>query len=199
MRHCLLAAALLLLSVCTGLTQPSANSRPQARTWRQVATEADRTRLRDWRRAWTEALRAANAACSSAPSRAIAALPGPAIPNGTYRCRLTKLGARTPGLLDYVAYPAFACRVRQEGEVQGFAKLTGSQRQAGLLFPHDGLRSVFLGTLILGDETRAMQYGADSERDVAGYLERVGPGRWRVVMPYPRFESLVDVLELVPA
>ena len=29
--------------------------------------------------------------------------------------------------------------------------------------------------------------------------ERVGDNRWRLIMPYPRFESTLDVLELVPA
>ena len=37
-----------------------------------------------------------------------------------------------------------------------------------------------------------------STRDVAGYVERIGPSRWRLVMPQPHFESKVDVMELVP-
>ena len=61
------------------------------------------------------------------------------------------------------------------------------------------VRQVFLGTLVLGDEQRAMQYGRDPDRDVAGFVEKIGPNRWRLVMPYPAFESLTDVLELVPA
>jgi hypothetical protein len=44
-----------------------------------------------------------------------------------------------------------------------------------------------------------MQYGRDSERDVAGYVERIGPNRWRLIMPRPAFESVMDVMELVPA
>jgi hypothetical protein len=102
-------------------------------------------------------------------------------------------------MLDYVAYPDFACRVQQQGQVQTFAKLTGSQRQVGLIFPFDAMRQVFLGTLMLGDEARAMHYGVDPERDVAGYVERIARGRWRLVMPSPRFESQLDVMELVPA
>ena len=39
---------------------------------------------------------------------------------------------------------------------------------------------VFLGTMMLGDETRALDYGRDPVRDVAGLLERVGPRRWRL-------------------
>jgi hypothetical protein len=89
--------------------------------------------------------------------------------------------------------------VKQERELQGFAKLTGSQRPIGLIFPGDAVRQVFLGTLVLGDESRAMQYGRDRERDVAGWVERIGPSRWRMLMPAPHFESWMDVMELVPA
>ena len=34
---------------------------------------------------------------------------------------------------------------------------------------------------------------------MAGFVERVGPRRWRIAFPYPAFESNLDVLELVPA
>lgn len=126
------------------------------------------------------------------------AVPGPAIPNGVYRCRVIKLGAKSAGNLDYVAYPGFTCRVRPERDLQRLGKLTGSQRYVGLIFPGDPMRNVFLGTLALGDETRALQYGQDQQRDVAGYVERIGPNRWRLVMPQPQFESQVDVMELSP-
>jgi hypothetical protein len=58
---------------------------------------------------------------------------------------------------------------------------------------------VFLGTIVLGDEQRALQYGRDTERDVAGYVERIGADRWRLIMPRPHFESQMDVMELVPS
>ena len=121
------------------------------------------------------------------------------IPNGQYRCRVIKVGAKQPGLLDYIAYPAFRCRIQQERNLQGFAKLTGSQRPVGLVFPSEATRQVFLGTLVLGDEARAMQYGNDPDRDLIAWVERIGPNRWRMVFPSPRFESLTDVIELVPA
>ena len=38
----------------------------------------------------------------------------------------------------------------------------------------------------------------DKKRDMAGYVERIGPVRWRLVMPAPHFESLLDVIELTP-
>ena len=175
------------------------------RDWRQVATQDDRDRLSDWRGAFVSALAAARASGNAAEIaregvllQPDAALGGGPIPNGNYRCRVIKLGAKSAGLLDYVAYPAFACRIRQEKDVQGFAKLTGSQRPVGLVFPGDMMRQVFLGTLVLGDERRAMQYGRDEERDVAGFVERIGPNRWRLLMPRPHFESQIDVLELIP-
>ena len=184
----------------TGTVIPSA-----ARDWRAIATTDDRERLRDWRDAFVAGLKAARAAGyageiarESVLLEPDAALGGGPIPNGNYRCRVIKLGAKSPGLLDYVAYPAFACRIRQERDLQGFAKLTGSQRHVGLIFPGDAMRQVFLGTLVLGDERRAMQYGRDKERDVAGFVERIGPNRWRMLMPRPHFESQIDVMELVP-
>ena len=205
MRLLLLAAAIAPLGACAAVA-PGGVISHQTRDWRQVVTDADRERLRDWREAWVRGLR--QAAAGGYASRVAAegpllqpdsALGGSGIPNGRYRCRMIKVGAKSDGMLPFVAYQPFACRIKQERDLQGFGKLTGSQRQVGLIFPNDQLRQVFLGTLVLGDEARAMQYGADQERDLAGYVERIGPNRWRLGLPYPRFESMVDVLELVPA
>ena len=206
MRSLILAASLLALTACAEFRQvPGVVAHP-ALDWRQVATEGDRKRLREWRTTFIDALNAARAsghAADLAREGALlepdAALGVPKIPNGMYRCRVIKVGAKTPGMLDYVAYPAFPCRIRAQGELQAFAKTGGSQRQVGMIFPGDALRQVFLGTLVLGDEQRAMQYGRDADRDVAGYVERIGPNRWRLIMPRPTFESLIDVMELVPS
>ena len=127
-----------------------------------------------------------------------AALAAPAIPNGMYRCRVIKLGAKDPGNLDFVSYPGFTCRVKPERQLQRLGKLSGAQRYVGLIFPGDAIRNVFLGTLAFADERRVLQYGQDQKRDVAGYIERIGPNRWRLVMPQPHFESRLDVMELVP-
>ncbi|MCW3796710.1 DUF4893 domain-containing protein [Sphingomonas sp. BN140010] len=200
-----LALSLLPLTACSTIAPKGVITR-STRDWRQVATAADRQRLRNWRTVWINALRQAEAGGHGAEVRREgvllqpdAALGGAGVANGAYRCRLIKLGSRAQGLLPFVAYQPFACRVKQERDLQGFAKLSGSQRQVGLIFPGDQLRQVFLGTLVLGDEARAMQYGVDDARDLAGYVERIGPQRWRLVLPSPRYESLVDVLELVPA
>ena len=58
---------------------------------------------------------------------------------------------------------------------------------------------VFLGTLQLGDEHGVLRYGHDAERDMIGLLERIGERRWRLTLPFPRFESMLDVIEIVPA
>jgi hypothetical protein len=193
-----LAAALLALSAC------ASPPRVQPTDWRTVVTSDDRERLREWRSSFTQALGRARLSHSAEVTREgrlldpDAAIPG-RLPNGAYRCRVIKLGAKSEGLLDYIAYPAFACRVRQERELQGFAKLSGSQRPVGLVFPGDALRQIFLGTLVLGDESRMMQYGRDPDRDVAGWVEQIEPNRWRMILPRPHYESLTDVIELVPA
>lgn len=206
MRPALLAITALMLPACSVVAPPTRMIAEWTRDWRQVATDNDRKRLRDWRQAFVEALDSARKAGHSAEIdregvllRPDAALGGGPIPNGTYRCRTIKLGMRSPGMLAYVSYPAFTCRIRQDKDLQAFAKIGGSQRQVGLVFPGDVLRQVFLGTLVLGDERRAMQYGQDQTRDVAGFVERIGPNRWRLIMPRPHFESQMDVLELVPA
>ena len=206
MTRFLAAAACLTLAGCNVLTGPREIIGSQTSEWRIAATGADRQRLRDWRSAFVEALAKAHAGGNGAAIATEgvlldpdAAIDGAPIPNGDYRCRVIKLGAKQPGLLDYVAYPAFNCRIRQERHLQGFAKMSGSQRPVGVIFPGDAIRQVFLGTLVLGDESRAMQYGRDPDRDLAGFVERIGPARWRMVLPRPAFESTLDVIELIPS
>ena len=204
MRILSLAAIVLALGACT-TTRQAERRALEAADWRSVVTEADTKRLRGWRGDFTRALQKARAAghgtTIEGEGRLLdpdAAIPG-AIPNGNYRCRIIKLGGQGGGLLDYIAYPDFACRVSQDGAVQYFAKLGGSQRPMGRVYRADAMRSVFLGTLLLGDETRPMRYGSDPERSLAGWVERIEPGRWRIVLPAPHFESMTDVIELVPA
>ncbi|MEZ0243776.1 MAG: DUF4893 domain-containing protein, partial [Sphingomonas sp.] len=173
--------------------------------WREVATDGDRERLRNWRKAWNEALPLAVAADPGTiaaepilfdPDRA---LPDATLPAGTYRCRVYKLGKMGSGLSDFTASPAHECVIVAEGALTSFHKMDGNQRPTGLLFTDTKARQVFLGTMILGDETSPLRYGLDATRDVAGYLERIGEKRWRLVLPWPRFESKLDIIELVPA
>lgn len=205
MRPALLLALALATVGCDVIEQPSGLIPRWTTAYKQVISENDRARLRDWRKTFEgglEAARKAGHTAEIAREGALldpdAALAGPAIPNGMYRCRVIKLGAKEADNLDYVSYAGFSCRVRAQRALQRLTKLSGSQRYVGLIFPGDAIRNVFLGTLVLGDERRAMQYGQDEKRDVAGYLERIGAARWRLVMPQPHFESRIDVMELVP-
>jgi hypothetical protein len=126
------------------------------------------------------------------------ALDKPALPVGDYACRVIKMGAQAKGMADFTSYPAFTCRVTRDGALTHFAKVDGSQRPVGTIYADDGRRMIFLGSMMLGDETRPLPYGRDSERDMVGILERVAPARWRIAFPYPQWESMIDVLELVP-
>ena len=197
-----------LLSALPGCATSGAEDAPRASSapdWHEIATPTDRARVRNWRTAWIQAIAKVEASGHGPQLASEGALlqPDAAVnwdnpPAGDYRCRVLKLGAKSAGLLDYVTYPAFDCRIRMENGLMSFAKLTGSQRPLGLFLPDAGNRMVFLGTLQLGDERRALQYGRDRERDMAGIVERTGDRQWRLVLPYPHFESTIDILELVP-
>lgn len=195
-------AALLAVSVTSAPAVAQDGDEPAR--WRDVATERDRARIRGWRRAWVEALgeaRQRNAAevnSAGALFAPDAGLTSPELPPGNYRCRTIKLGSQGNSDLNYVAYPWFSCRVARDGEALSFRRTGGSQRPIGHLYAAGPRRMIFLGSLQLGDERRVLRYGADADRNLAGIVERVGERQWRLVFPRPTFESIVDVIELVP-
>lgn len=197
--------AALLLVGCGNRSVQSASAKPAVADWRRVITSADLDRLRNWRVAFVKGLAEAEAGGQSAKIAREgqllvpdAALDSVGLTSGRYRCRVIKLGSVVAGVAPYTPYPAFDCLVNDEGEVSSFAKIGGSQRPVGLMFD-DGNRKIFLGTMMFGDETRPLEYGRDATRDMAGAVQRVGDRRWRIILPYPRFESVMDVVELVPA
>jgi Domain of unknown function (DUF4893) len=197
----------ILAAGCAAQPVGPAAAVPETGGWRAISSEADRARLRGWRAVWVKALGQARAAGHGGEIAAEAPLLDPdaalapvGLAAGDYRCRTIKLGAPAGGFLPYVAYPAFRCRIDPAGEGGfAFAKLTGSQRPVGRIFPDTAARMVFLGTLALGDEQGTLRYGHDRERDMVGIVERIGERRWRIAFPSPHFESLTDVVELVPA
>lgn len=197
------------LAGCGGrdaVTAPNtASSASDIMNWRMVATKVDRERLRNWRDAWTTGVdrarrkNAAQLAAQGALFDADRALPGALPPPGTYRCRVFKLGAKGTAMADFTRYGDFDCQVDRQAGVSRFYKNSGAQRAMGTIYDDSTSRGVFLGTLQLGDESRPMDYGRDAARDLAGFVDRVGERRWRIMLPYPQFESIVDVIELVPA
>ncbi|MBA4752913.1 MAG: DUF4893 domain-containing protein [Sphingopyxis sp.] len=207
-----LAVALgVTLGACRTVVPPvppsSADTPPDATgSWRATATDADKERIRGWYNSWQVALADARAKGFGADIdregvllQPTAALPNPHLPAGDYRCRTIKVGTQGRGGLSYIAYGWFRCRVASEQGLSSLTKITGSQRPVGLIFPDNLKRQIFLGTLELGDEKMAVNYGSDRMRDMAGLIERIGDNRWRLVLPAPAYESLVDVIELVPA
>jgi hypothetical protein len=203
-----LALICLALAACGGKkvdveSAPAPLAKPD---WRTTITDADMNRLQDWRSAFIKALEKAKAsghgpslsregALLDPDAKLPAALPSP----GTYKCRVIKLGGKGVLMGDYVVYPPAPCRIDDEGGVFGFSMPSGNQRPVGLLFPMEDSRMIFLGTLIIGDEVRALDYGRDSNRDMVGAFERIGPMRWRLILPKPKFESMLDVIEVIPA
>lgn len=176
-----------------------------AEMWRAVATDQDKQRIRTWYMSWKTALSDVRAKgygpqldADPILFKPMAALNDVRLVAGNYRCRTTKLGAKGRSGLAYVQYSWFRCRVESDGNGKLLMKLTGSQRPSGRIFADEFNREVFLGTLALGDEQTAVPYGSDRMRDIAGVIERIGDQRWRMVLPQPAYESLLDVVELVP-
>lgn len=196
-----IALALLVL----GADSAFARDRPVVTDWREIVTGDDRARLRNWREAWIAALAAVRGGDGGTIDRDPAlfqpdgALPYAAPPAGGYRCRVFKLGKRGGASgLAFVTYPAFACRIDADPAGLRLTKLTGSQRPIGIVYPDGAARAVFLGTLVLGDERQPRRYGSDVNRGMAGIVTRIGERRWRLALPEPKFESKLDLIELVP-
>lgn len=173
--------------------------------WKKIATKADQSRLYQWIDALNAgqfgAVRAGEGEKVADPLGlfGINAVSGNSdIPEGLYNCAITKLGGPGGKRLPFIAYPAFKCRVKEEGGRKHFTKMTGSQRTVGWIYPASKRHSIYLGTLFYGYEDKAVPYGQSKERDQAAVLQRIGKDRWRMVFPWPYYESVVDVMELTP-
>jgi hypothetical protein len=189
--------------------EPAPAPSPQAEVgsdWRVVVSAADASNLgrldQAWRLARAEAEDRGFAAEVEAlgplvdPNAGLAARLQPA--PGNWRCRTVKLGARGQDGLAFVDYPPFRCTVElTSGGDLILTKTTGSQRVRGLLYPDTDRRLVFVGAQAWGSDERGYPaYGQMPERDQVGVFERIGPDRYRLVIPWPRVESKLEILEL---
>ena len=208
-----IAAAAAIVGGCETSPKPPPGARPsvevgaplRSEAWKSVATAADEDRLARLGLAWQQALddaKKSNAGDVRREGKLLlprSALPRPEPTPGSYNCRLIKLGQATPRSKPYETFKPFFCYVEVEDDLLTIVKQTGSQRPAGRLWQDDdSTRLVFLGSLALGDETVPVAYGDDPKRDMAGVLERIGPFRWRLVIPWPQSTSKLDVFELTP-
>lgn len=174
--------------------------------WRHIASAGDADRIARVAAAWSAGLaelKKANIVSAVREEGVLldpkAALARPAPTPGSYECRLVKIGAEAKGKPALEKFKPFFCYVEVEGDLFTIVKQTGSERPAGRLWADDEpTRMVFLGSLALGSEDEVKAYGDDPKRDMAGVLERVGPFRWRLVIPWPRDGAKLDVFELTP-
>ena len=210
MLRCMGRAAVRLLGIAAVLaTSSCASGRERAAPpadWRTLVTEADRTRIRTWRDSFVKALTMARTSghadaidAQGQLLRPDAALGDPPPPPGDYRCRVVRLGATAPGQPDFAVTPAEACRIAAADGRLALAKMEGAQRPGGTLYVDGNMRMIFLGTMRMADEPRSLDYGRDLGRNMAGILERIGPQRWRLVLPFPQWGSTLEVVELAPA
>ena len=183
----------------------TAEPQTKADVWNGIATDADENRISRLGLAWQEALQEArrvserDVEAEGALLRPRAALPRPAPTPGSYYCRLIKLGKAQATASGLEKFKPFFCYVEVEDNLLTIVKQTGSQRPAGRLWEDDKPdRLIFLGSLALGDEQQPLAYAEDPKRDMAGVLERIGPFRWGLVMPWPQNSSKLDVFELKP-
>lgn len=178
---------------------------PDAEVWRAIATDQDKQRIRNWYSAWQAAISDARAKgfgpqidADPILFKPMAALNDVNLVAGNYKCRTTKVGSKGRTGLSYVQYGWFRCRVSDDSSGKLLMKVSGSQRPSGRVFADDYNREVFLGTMALGDEQTAVPYGSDRMRDMAAIIERIDERRWRMVIPQPAYESMMDLVELVP-
>lgn len=179
---------------------------PVDESWDAIVSSEDRTRIARTDEAWELGLALARQARFTSAIESEGALLDPlgALPSadptpGSYRCRLVKLGAAEAGDPKFQAYSPFFCYIDLEGDRFTIVKQTGTQRPAGRLYAQGDRSLVYLGSLALGSEREPLAYGDDPERDMAGLFERVGPFRWRLVIPFPRNGGTLDVIELTPS
>lgn len=175
--------------------------------WRQVVNAADAANLSRLDQAWRMARAEADDKGFANEVTALGPLVDPNSgqagrlqpPPGTYRCRTIKMGTKSEVGLAFNPYSYFQCTVElTPGGDLILTKVTGSQRTRGLLYPDTDRRLVFVGAQAWGmDETGFPRYGQMPERDQVGAFERIGANRWRLVIPWPRVESKLEILELV--
>ena len=87
--------------------------------------------------------------------------------------------------------PNFRERHELEGDLESVVMCEAGQLAKIVNQPHPF-------RIVAGNEDEARAYGDDPRRDMAGIFERIAPFVWRLVIPYPRDGSQLQVFELKP-
>jgi hypothetical protein len=203
-------AAVFLLCACEPKPpvkpSPPVMVEPQKTGWRAEASEPDQTIIDQSAASWRLALDSANnngfRKKVSAEGDLLdpgAALPFPAPSPGYYMCRSIKLGPPARSNPAFASFKPFFCYVGVDQDQLFLAKQTGTERPSGYLFPAEsGNRMIFLGSMAEG-RADPIPYGSDPKRDLAGVVERIGPLRFRLVIPGRQAPWRMQVMEMVPA
>ena len=211
MQKILLLAALAALSACASRTQVAAvpdhpvAAFAQPRTgWQAIVTDEDDRRVAGLTDTWTSALAASKRFARQIAREGDLLVPQaarnhPAPPPGSYRCRLIKIGAAQGREPAFQAFPEFFCHIRGDRpDALFFTKQTGSELPGGWLHDDGERRLVLTGARQHGINDAPLVYGSEPDRDLVGVIERVGPFRWRLVLPWRGQRSGLDVYELTP-
>jgi hypothetical protein len=166
----------------------------------RTLTAGDKARLAAFETTRKDAIAEAKSGGSAADVKTLSAIlagaPQPILGvdiRGDYRCRTVKLGGLPPPL---TVYGWFNCRIDEDDIGYRLVKTTGSQRLSGHFIDDSRTRLVYYGAAHYSDE-KPKAHGADPARDQVGYFFKVGPGRYRLEMPLPQYESKFDIIELV--
>ena len=213
------AARLVALLVLTLASAAPLHAAKPAKSWQATATSADRKRLARLWEAWTHALAEVEASGqtvemtglgpvvvpdaatmhANTADRLATPAKGPLPASGDYRCRTIRLGHHgdTATAARVQAGDTVPCRIEMRGSALWFEQEVGANRLGGRLFV-DGDRMVFLGAPALRGEMGVMPYGADPERNAIGALRALGPQQWRLELPWPAWQSNLDLVEITP-
>lgn len=204
-------AAVCLVAGCrsTDLSRADAvvvlEEEPPAPAWQAILHPDDAARLGRIDEAWDWALALADQprtrrrlAAEGTLLQPDAALSRATPPPGTYRCRTFTFPVPARGRPAFTVQGPHFCYVGVEGALLSLTRQTGPRRPGGYLYEDGDSRLVFIGALAIGRERVPPAYGADRERDSVGLVERVGPFRYRLVVPWPTEGAILEVYELTP-
>jgi hypothetical protein len=211
MKSLSLLAALALLAACAPRARVALEAEPPAVAtaqpqvgWRAIVSPEDAERIERLPQTWEAALATARRHARQITREgelleARAARYHPAPPPGSYRCRLVRIGTvqgREPALR---AFPDFFCHIRGDrSDSLFFTKQTGTELPGGWLHADGDRRFVLTGAKQRRVGGEPLVYGSEPERDLVGVLERIGPFRWRLVLPWRDAQAGLEVYELTP-
>ena len=204
----LLATAALSLAACA-TTKPDMSvvsvEQVAEPAWRSTISTEDTARLEALPATWAAVRSLAETRSKTLWARqaellvADGALDHPALPPGSYNCRLVSLGQKTTRGGVVRVFNPFFCYVRGEGaDALSFTKQTGTDLPGGWLHADGDRRYVFLGAKQRKPGDTSLGYGTEGDRDLAGVVERIAPFRWRLVVPWRGDKPGLDVYELTP-